>query len=218
MVVFSNVDMTYAEAEQKALEGLSFHINKGEMVALTGESGSGKTTVLSLLLKEIAPTGGTILVDDRDISNIKRRDIPQYRRELGVVFQDFRLIPELSVYDNLSTALMALKVRPKDHPQRIASTLSMIGIDRLHKRKPGELSGGECQKVCIARALINYPKLLICDEPTGNLDPKSSAEIFDLLNQIHQRGITTIVATHDIEQINRLNCREISLKKPEIKL
>lgn len=217
MISFHNVSKGFTTEEGSILvyRDFSEEINDGEFIVLTGESGSGKTTLLRMLLKETEPDSGRILVDGEDLGTIKRKDIPFYRRKIGVVFQDFKLIQELSVYDNLLTAILATGGAGKDADRKIVDVLTMLGIDGLHKRLPGEMSGGQQQKVCLARAVINNPKYLLVDEPTGNLDPASSAEIIRLLDVIHSHGITVIMATHDMSALSVKNKRRITLEKAE---
>ena len=213
MISFSNVCKEYTTEDGNILvyRNFSEEIQDGEFVVLTGESGSGKTTLLKMLLKEIEPDQGSIIVDGENLGKIKRKNIPFYRRKIGVVFQDFRLIQELSVYDNLLTAILATGGSSKEAEKKIVDVLTMLGIDSLHKRLPKEMSGGQQQKVCLARAIINNPKYLLVDEPTGNLDPASSAEIIRLLDIIHDHGITVIMATHDMSVLTVKDKRQISL-------
>ncbi|MBP3273988.1 MAG: ATP-binding cassette domain-containing protein [Butyrivibrio sp.] len=203
----------YENEDGKVLvyEDFSEEIGKGEFVVLTGESGSGKTTLIKMLLKETEPDSGTIFVDGKDISKIGRKDIPFYRRSIGVLFQDFRLIQESSVYDNLMSAILATGGSYKEAEKKIVDVLTMLGIDSLHKRFPKQMSGGEQQKVCLARAIINNPGILLVDEPTGNLDPSSSAEINRLLDVVNGQGITIVMATHDIAAAERPGRRRIDL-------
>lgn len=213
MITFSHVTKEYETEDGKTsiYNDFSQEIADGEFVVLTGESGSGKTTLLRMLLKETDPESGEIIVDGRKLSEIKRSQIPYYRRGIGVVFQDFRLIQDLSVYDNLVTAILATGGAAKDAESKITNVLTMLGIDRLHKRFPKEMSGGEQQKVCLARAIINNPKILLVDEPTGNLDPVSSADLVRLLEIIHNQGITILMATHDIAAADAPGRRRIDL-------
>ena len=164
-----------------------------------------------MLLKEIEPESGTIYVDGKDISKIKRSEIPYYRRGIGVLFQDFRLIQEESVYDNLVNAILATGGSGKEANNKIVNVLTMLGIDNLHKRYPKEMSGGEQQKVCLARAIINHPKILLVDEPTGNLDPNASKEINALLDVINGQGITVVMATHDLSAAEMPGRRHVNL-------
>nr|WP_297703897.1 ATP-binding cassette domain-containing protein [uncultured Butyrivibrio sp.] len=213
MITFLNVTKEYIteEGNVAVYDDFSEEIGDGEFVVITGESGSGKTTMLKMLLKETLPQKGDIIVDGRRLSSISRKDIPYYRRGIGVVFQDFKLIPDLNVYDNLATAILATGGSEKDAQTKIINVLTMLGIDHLHKRYPREMSGGEQQKVCLARAIINNPKLLLVDEPTGNLDPISSADIVRLLDIINNHGITVVMATHDISVASGLGRRRIDL-------
>ncbi len=191
----------------------SERIEKGEFILLTGRSGSGKTTLLRFLLKEDEPDSGEIYVNGQLLSDIKRSDIPSYRRQIGVVFQDFRLFEEYTVYGNLEMTLLLTGGRRREAEQRVTAVLRMLGIDRLYKRYPKELSGGEKQKVCLARALINNPSIVLADEPTGNLDPEASVEIMRLMELIHRKGVTVLMATHDLAAIEELahTGRRISL-------
>jgi cell division transport system ATP-binding protein len=215
MISFSHVTKEYETEDGKisVYENFSEEIADGEFVIITGESGSGKTTLLKMLLKETEPDSGTILVDGKNIADIKRKDVPYYRRGIGVIFQDFRLIQNESVYDNLVAAILATGGSHKEAEQKIVNVLTMLGIDSLHKRYPKEMSGGEQQKVCLARAIINNPKILLVDEPTGNLDPASSAEIMRLLDVVNAQGITVLMATHDIAAADRAGRRRIDLNR-----
>ncbi len=213
MISFSHVTKEYETEDGivSVYEDFTEEIADGEFVILTGESGSGKTTLLKMLLKETEPDRGVIIVDGKNISDIKRKDIPYYRRGIGVIFQDFRLIQNESVYDNLVAAILATGGHARDAEQKIVNVLTMLGIDSLHKRYPREMSGGEQQKVCLARAIINNPKILLVDEPTGNLDPASSAEIMRLLDVVNAQGITVVMATHDVAAIESSGKRRIDL-------
>ncbi len=200
MVEFRNVSKTFADTGQEVLRDLSFNVKAGEFVLLTGESGVGKTTVLRLLLKELEPDEGRIWVGERDISTISYSEIPYYRRNFGVMFQDHRLLQKENCYQNIELARIVTGGNTKDSPRKIGSLMKLLGIDNYYKRLPGELSGGQQAKVCLARALVNNPQVLIADEPTANLDPHSSEEFLKLLLLIHS-GVhiktTIIVATHD---------------------
>ncbi len=215
MISFEKIRKTFAEGENPVFEEFSEYIDEGEFVILTGKSGSGKSTLIKMLLKETEPDGGRIMVDGRDLSEIKPGEIPFYRRGLGVIFQDFRLFDEYTVFGNLEVTLNLTGGSGKDKEKRITDILKLLGIDRLHKRYPGELSGGEKQKVCMARAIINDPKIVLADEPTGNLDPGSSREIFRLLELIHRHGTTVLMATHDYDTAGALikEGRRVSLDK-----
>ena len=213
MISFSHVSKEYQTEDKvnKVYEDFCEEIKDGEFVVLTGESGCGKTTLIKMLLKEIEPESGTIYVDGKDISKIKRSEIPYYRRGIGVLFQDFRLIQEESVYDNLVNAILATGGSGKEANNKIVNVLTMLGIDNLHKRYPKEMSGGEQQKVCLARAIINHPKILLVDEPTGNLDPNASKEINALLDVINGQGITVVMATHDLSAAEMPGRRHVNL-------
>ncbi len=191
----------------------SERIENGEFILLTGRSGSGKTTLLRFLLKEEEPDKGEIYVNGQLLSEVRRSDIPSYRRQIGVVFQDFRLFEEYTVYGNLEMTLLLTGGRRREAEQRVTAVLRMLGIDRLYKRYPKELSGGEKQKVCLARALINNPSIVLADEPTGNLDPEASVEIMRLMELIHRKGVTVLMATHDLAAVEELahTGRRISL-------
>ena len=213
MIIFSNVTKEYTTEDGivSVYDNFSEEIGDGEFVVVTGESGCGKTTMLKMLLKETSPESGEIIVDGSRLSGIERKQIPFYRRGIGVVFQDFKLIQDLNVYDNLVAAIMATGGSGKDAEKKIINVLTMLGIDHLHKRFPRELSGGEQQKVCIARAIINNPKILLVDEPTGNLDPISSADIVRILDIINNQGITVVMATHDLAIASASGHRRIDL-------
>ena len=213
MISFTNVKKEYVgdSGVTKVYENFNETIEDGEFVVLTGESGCGKTTLIKMLLKEVEPQDGTIIVDGKDISKIDKGQIPFYRREIGVLFQDFRLIPNETVYDNLVSAIIATGGSKKEAERKIINVLTMLGIDSLHKRYPKQLSGGEAQKVCLARAIINNPRLLLVDEPTGNLDPAASEEINRLLEVINEQGVTVVMATHDMDAAKRSGRRQINL-------
>ena len=215
MITLSHINHSY-ETEDGIIEvfnDLNAQIEDEEFVFLTGKSGSGKTTLIKMILNDVTPISGDIIVDGQNLRELPRRKKPYYRRNIGVVFQDFKLIQEGSIYDNLLAAILATGGSLKDAENKISYVLSMLGIDHLHKRFPKELSGGEQQKVCLARAVINHPKILLVDEPTGNLDPSSSAEIMRLLDIIHRQKITIIMATHDQTVINNSNRRILNLDK-----
>lgn len=198
MIIFDKVSKTYDPEEGPVFDCFNERIEDGEFVLVTGKSGSGKSTLIKLLLKEIDPDSGDIYVHKTNLSMVSRAKIPQYRRGIGVVFQDFRLFEDYTVYGNLEAALSMTGGFGRDGEQRIINILRLMGVDHLHKRYPKELSGGEKQKVCMARALINSPSVLLADEPTGNLDPASSADIFKLMEVVHRQGVTVIMATHDL--------------------
>lgn len=196
----------------KALSNVNIHIEKGEFVFLVGPSGAGKSTFMKLLLKEENPSGGRILVASDNITKIHRRKIPFLRRKMGVVFQDFRLLPNKTVYENVAFAMQILEVNQRDIRRQVPIILSMVGLSKRANMYPNQLSGGEQQRVSIARAMINNPPILIADEPTGNLDPDTSWEIMKLLRQINRRGTTVLMATHDKEIVDLMQKRVIALE------
>ncbi len=202
MVIFENVYKRYPEDVKPVFEGFNEYIEDGEYIILTGESGKGKSTLIKMLLKETEPDSGTITVNGKDISGISRSELPFYRRSIGVIFQDFRLFDEYTVFGNLELSLTLTGGGGKAAEKRITDILKLLGIDRMYKRFPRELSGGEQQKVCMARALINDPVILLADEPTGNLDPSSSEEVVKLLELVHRHGTTVIMATHDYDLVS----------------
>jgi cell division transport system ATP-binding protein len=182
-------------------------VDTGEFVFLTGESGSAKSTLIKMLLKEVSPTGGDIVVNGTPLSRVTAKKLPKYRQNIGIVFQDFRLMPDLNVYDNIAIARMVAGGSRKDAHIKISKLLQLLGLTNLHKRLPSELSGGEQQRVCLARALVNNPSVLLADEPTANLDPQNSLELLRLFKIAHSQGISLIIATQD-ENVKR-NAPEI---------
>lgn len=211
MIILENITKSYTSSV--VFDKFSLHVEHGEFLFVTGESGSGKSTLIKLLTKETDVTEGRIFVDGKDLSKMKRREVPVYRRNLGIVFQDMKLLEDRTVFENLAFAREVIYGRRKDTSQRVASILTLLGLTRLHKRYPRQLSGGEKQKTVLARALMNDPAILLADEPTGNLDPDSSAEVMDLFEMVHKRGMTVLVATHDISQVERLGHRRLELGK-----
>ncbi len=201
------------EHDVVALHNVNVEILKGEFVFLVGQSGAGKSTFMKMLLKEEEPTTGKLFVDGQDVTTLHHRRIPKLRRKMGVVFQDFRLLPNKTVYENIAYAMEILGARTKDIRRHVSSILSLVAISQKAKHYPHQLSGGEQQRVSIARAMINKPPLLIADEPTGNLDPETSREIMKLLSQINRRGTTVLMATHDKEIVNQMQRRVITLDK-----
>ncbi len=196
-----------------ALQQINIEINKGEFVFLVGQSGAGKSTFMKMLLKEEEPSEGQLFVDGQDVTRLHHRRIPKLRRKMGVVFQDFRLLPNKTVYENIAYAMEILGARTKDIRRQVSSILSLVALSQKAKHYPHQLSGGEQQRVSIARAMINNPPLLIADEPTGNLDPETSREIMKLLSQINRRGTTILMATHDREIVNQMQRRVVTLDK-----
>ena len=212
LIVFDNVTKTY-QSGSPALNGVSLKVKKGEFVFIVGDSGSGKSTLIKLLLRELVPTDGEIYVNGVNLSKLRRRQVPKYRRNLGVVFQDFRLIKNWNVYENVAFAQRIVQTPNRLIKRNVPAILSIVGLASKYKAKPMQLSGGEQQRVAMARALINKPPILLCDEPTGNLDPKNSWEIMKVLEQINNRGTTVIVVTHNREIVNEMQKRVITMKK-----
>ena len=212
IIVLDNVSKSYATGAP-ALNGVSLTIKEGEFVFIVGDSGSGKSTLIKLLLRELVPTSGDIYVNGQSLTDLKRRHVPKYRRNLGVVFQDFRLLKDRNVYENVAFAQRIIQVPAREIRKNVPSILSVVGLAGKYKAKPKQLSGGEQQRVAMARALINRPPILLCDEPTGNLDPKNSWEIMKLLEQINKKGTTVLVVTHNREIVNEMQKRVITMKK-----
>ncbi len=199
-----------------ALNGVSLRIEKGEFVFIVGDSGSGKSTLIRLLMRELVATSGTITVMGKDLSKIPHKRVSVYRRKLGVVFQDFRLLKDRNVYENIAFALRVTEASPRVIKQKVPAALSLVGLAQKYKSFPKELSGGEQQRVAIARAIVNEPAVLLADEPTGNLDPANSWEIMNLLDEANKRGTTVIVVTHNHEIVNMMKKRVITMSKGTI--
>ncbi len=212
MIILEDVSKSYSTGAP-ALNGVSLHVEKGEFVFIVGDSGSGKSTLIKLLLRELTPTAGKIMVNNCDITRLKRRKIPKFRRNIGVVFQDFRLLKDRNVYENVAFAQRVIQVPTRNIRKNVPSMLSLVGLAEKYKAKPKELSGGEQQRVALARALVNKPPILLADEPTGNLDPKNSWEIMKLLEEINKKGTTVLVVTHNREIVNAMQKRVITMKK-----
>ena len=212
IIVLDKVSKAYATGAP-ALNGVSLTIKQGEFVFIVGDSGSGKSTLIKLLLRELLPTSGDLYVNGQSLVDLKRRNVPKYRRNLGVVFQDFRLLKDRNVYENVAFAQRIIQVPTREIRKNVPSILSVVGLAGKYKAKPKQLSGGEQQRVAMARALINRPPILLCDEPTGNLDPKNSWEIMKLLEQINKKGTTVLVVTHNREIVNEMQKRVITMKK-----
>lgn len=210
-----NVSKEY-DNHVKALSNVSLDIDKGEFVFLVGSSGAGKSTLIKLLLKEENPTDGKIILNKTDITNVRNRRIPLIRREIGVVFQDFRLLPNKKVYENIAFAMEIVGERPKEIRRRVPMVLSMVDLSRKSSCYPEQLSGGELQRVSIARAIVNNPPVLIADEPTGNLDPDTAWEIMKVLSDINRRGTTILMATHAKDIVNSMKKRVIEINKGRI--
>ncbi len=215
MILFDDVYKSYPNGTN-ALNGVSFQIEDGEFVFVIGPSGAGKSTVIKLLMHEEVPTGGTVRVGDYDIKKMRNSKVPMLRRSMGVVFQDFRLIDTLTVYDNVAFAMRAVGCSQRTIRRRVPYVLGVVGLGHKAKNFPPELSGGEQQRVAMARALVNNPHLIIADEPTGNVDPEMAREIMELLNQINQNGTTVIVVTHDNTLVNEFNKRVIHIEKGRV--
>ena len=215
MVVLDHVTMEYPTGT-RALDNVTLQIQKGEFVFVVGSSGSGKTTLIKLLLKEIKPTQGEITVDNYQYSKMKRKDIPFLRRKIGVVFQNFRLLKDRTVFENVAFAQQVIERSMKEIRREVPATLTMVGLADKYKQFPKELSGGEQQRVALARAIVNRPDIILADEPTGNLDPKNSLEIMRLLEEINNKGTTVIVVTHNKDVVNLFQKRVITLKKGRI--
>ena len=215
MITVKDVSMSYIKGAP-ALKDVNLHIDKGEFVFVVGPSGSGKSTLLKLLLKELNPDKGEITIGDRTLSKIKRRQIPAFRRELGFVFQDFRLLPDRNVYENVAFAQKVIGVPTKTIRRRVPVMLSMVGLAEKYRSRPDQLAGGEQQRVAIARALINDPKILLADEPTGNLDVNNSWEIMRLLEEANERGTTVVVVTHNKDIVNSMKKRVIHMNRGTI--
>lgn len=196
-----------------ALSDISLNIEKGEFVFLVGPSGAGKSTFIKLLLREIEPTSGTLKVNNIDLPKLKRKNIPYYRRTVGTVFQDFRLLPNLTVYENVAFAMRVVEASSRDIRRRVPMVLGMVGLSTKANSYPSQLSGGEQQRVALARALVNNPSLLIADEPTGNLDPDTAWGIMELLSDINSSGTTILMATHARDIVDRMKKRVIALEK-----
>ena len=211
MVRMTDVTKVYESSGTVALDGVDLSINEGEFVFLVGPSGSGKTTIMKLITGEIHASSGSITVSDFDMMRIKRRKLPKMRRTLGVIFQDYRLIENMSVYDNVAFAMRVVGASGKEISRRVPYVLELVGLEGREKRLPGELSGGEQQRVAIARALVNSPRMIVADEPTGNLDPVRSLELMLLFEKINEMGTTILVVTHEKELVNAFSKRVITI-------
>lgn len=215
MIEFRNVTKEYPGGTL-ALDDVDFTIDKGEFVFILGHSGAGKSTLLKLMLREEEPTEGVITIADYNLNKIKRRRIPYLRRELGVVFQDFRLIPTMTAYENVAFAMRVTNVSAKEIRRRVPYILKLVGLEDKSQVYPEQLSGGEQQRVALARALVHNPKIILADEPTGNIDPRLSLEIIELLKEINRLGTTVVVVTHDIAIVNRFKERTIILRNGRV--
>jgi len=212
MIEFKNVSKTYSTGTE-AVHNASFRIDKGDFAFLVGQSGSGKSTLIKLILKEEEPTDGTIIINGKDTTFLKPKRVPYLRRSMGVVFQDFRLLADKTVYDNVAFAMNIVKATPKHIRRQVPMVLSLVGLSNKAKAYPNELSGGEQQRVALARALVNNPSMIIADEPTGNLDPETAWDIMNLLNEINLRGTTVVIATHAKDIVDKMKRRVIEIDK-----
>ncbi len=212
MIALEGVTKSY-EKGVPALNNITLHIEEGEFVFVVGASGSGKSTFIKLLLKELDPTSGQIIVANQNLGKLSRRGVPKFRRNLGVVFQDFRLLKDRNVYENVAFAQRVIEKPNHVIKKRVPEVLTLVGLANKYKSFPKELSGGEQQRVALARALVNRPSILLADEPTGNLDPKNSIEIMKLLEEINARGTTVVVVTHNREIVNAMRKRVVRLRK-----
>lgn len=211
MVQMNNVTKVYESSNTVALDNVDLTINEGEFVFLVGPSGSGKTTLMKLITGEVFASSGQVIVNDFDMTNIRRSKLPKVRRSLGVIFQDFRLIDNMTVYDNVAFVMRVVGAAPKDIKKRVPYVLELVGLEGRERRMPNELSGGEQQRVAIARALANNPRMIVADEPTGNLDPVRSLELMLLFEKINEMGTTILVVTHEKELVNAFAKRVITI-------
>lgn len=216
MIEFRDVSKVYDSNGTKALNNVNIKIEDGEFVFIVGSSGAGKSTFLKLIMQEEKPTSGAVIVGDYSSETIKKRQIPYYRRTMGIVFQDFRLIPKMSVYNNVAFAMRVIGAKEKEIRKRVPYILQLVGLSHKARSMPYELSGGEQQRVSLARALVNNPKLIVADEPTGNVDPEMSHEIVDMLTKINNNGTTVIMVTHEHELVRAFQRRVIVIKNGEV--
>ena len=212
MIELRDVTKEYSKGNA-ALNGVSVKIEQGEFVFIVGDSGSGKSTLIRLIMKELEPTEGTIIVNGQNLKRMKHRNIAKYRRGIGVVFQDFRLLKDRNIYENIAFALRVTETPTRVIKRKVPAALSLVGLAQKYKAFPKELSGGEQQRVAVARAIVNRPDILLADEPTGNLDPGNSMEIMKLLEEINNRGTTVLVVTHNREIVNSMKKRVITMRK-----
>lgn len=211
MISLRNVSLAYPNGT-RALDNVSLEIGKGEFVFLVGHSGTGKTSLLRLLYREMGPTGGDITVDGIRVDRLKHSRVPALRRHLGVVFQDYKLLSDKTVWENVAFAMQVTGAHSRDVERQVPRSLDLVGLAHKSRMYPGELSGGEQQRTAIARALVNNPKLLLCDEPTGNLDPTTTTEIMELLGRINLKGTTVVVATHNSAVVDRMRRRVVRME------
>ncbi len=216
MIEFRNVSKVYGSNGTKALNNVNIKIEDGEFVFVVGASGAGKSTFLKLIMHEEKPSEGAVIVGDYSSETIKKRQVPHYRRTMGIVFQDFRLIPKMSVYDNVAFAMRVIGAKEKEIRKRVPYILQLVGLSHKARSMPNELSGGEQQRVSLARALVNNPRLIVADEPTGNVDPEMSHEIVDMLTKINNNGTTVIMVTHEHDLVRAFPRRVIVIKNGEV--
>lgn len=212
IIVLEDVVKVYSE-NTPALDGVSLTIKRGEFVFIVGDSGSGKSTLIKLLLRELVPTEGRIIVNGQNVAKLRRRKVAKFRRNIGVVFQDFRLLNNRNVYENVAFAQRIVQVPNKEIKRNVPHVLSIVGLAGKYKARTTQLSGGEQQRVALARALVNNPPIILADEPTGNLDPNNSWEIMKLFEEINEQGTTVVVVTHNREIVNAMQKRVIAMKK-----
>lgn len=212
MVRFENVSMVYPGGDQKAIDDMSFSIEDGEFVFLVGPSGSGKTSIIKLLTGEVSANAGELIVNGFDLRHMRRSKLPALRRTIGVIFQDFRLIEDKTVYENVAFAMHVVGASKREIRRRVPYVLDLVGLTGREKRFPREISGGEQQRVAVARAIVNSPQLLIADEPTGNLDPARSLELMLLMDRINEMGTTVLVVTHEKELVNSFSKRVVAIE------
>lgn len=216
MITFDNVSKQYKNSNTPALDGINLNIEQGEFVFLVGQSGSGKSSLIRLLLKEEKPSSGTVTVNGINVAKLRNRKVPAFRRSMGIVFQDFRLLPGKTVFDNVAFGMEVIGKSKKEIQQRIPALLDLVGLEEKAHRLPSELSGGEQQRVALARAFVNQPKLLLADEPTGNLDPSTSVGIMKLLDRINRTGTTIVMATHDVAIVDQMRKRIVQMENGKI--
>jgi cell division transport system ATP-binding protein len=215
VLLMTDVSKTYPGGNV-ALKDVNIHIQPGEFVFVVGPSGAGKSTFIKMLFREVIPTTGTILVNGVDILNLKPREIPYMRRQLGIIFQDYRLLPDRTVYDNVAFAMQVIETPYRKIKRRVLNVLDLVGLRRRANSYPNELSGGEQQRIAIARAIVNDPLMVIADEPTGNLDPETGMEIMQIFSEINENGTTIVMATHDKEIVDSMGKRVVAIEKGRI--
>ena len=217
MIQFFNVSMVYSgEVKVRALEDVNLEIQKGEFIFLVGPSGAGKSTLTKLIIREEVPTAGQVMVEGKSLARMRRREIPYYRRSIGFVFQDFRLLMTRTIYENVAFAAESVEMTRAQVRQRVPMVLEMMGLEQKRNAYPHQLSGGQQQRLGIARAMVNNPTMIIADEPTGNLDPDTSNEIMQIFHAINRRGTTVLIATHDKEMVDKMRRRVIALRDGRI--